>query len=77
MIMGANNQYIESSFKIVESKVMRVISSTNDLVKACNISKIHKDIGKIIFPDSKDTSVKIHKDTSRKILFAGELSTLL
>ena len=68
MIASANNQYIKFSFKIVESKAMRVLLSTNDLFKACNSSKIHKDIGKILFPDPKDTSVKIHKDTSRKIL---------
>ena len=49
------------------SKVMRVILSKNDLVKAYNRFKIYKDIGQILFPDSK-ASVKIHKDTSRKIL---------
>ena len=57
-----------TSANCLGSKVMRVILSKNDLVKACNRSKIQKDIGKILFPDSKDTSVKINKDTSRQIL---------
>ena len=40
---------------------MRVILPINDLVKAYNRSKIQKDIGKILFPDPKDNSVKIIK----------------
>ena len=59
---------VNTSFICLESKVVRVILSTTDLVKACNRSKLQKDIGKILFPDPEDTSVKIHKDTFRKIL---------
>ena len=62
------NVKVIASANCLGSKFMRLILSTNDLVKACNRSKIQKDIGKILFPDPKDTSVKIHKDTSRKIL---------
>ena len=57
-----------ASANCLRSKVMRVILSTNDLFKACNRSKIQKDIGKILFPDPKDISVEIHKDISRRIL---------
>ena len=59
---------------------MRVISSTNDLIiiKAAThaTDPRYKDIGKILFPYSKDTSGKIHKDTSRKILLLGESPAL-
>ena len=62
------NVKVIASANCLGSKVMRLISSTNDLVKVCNRSKIQKDIGKILFPDPKYTSIKIHKNTSRKTL---------
>jgi len=54
-----------------------ILSKHATYTKACNISKIQKDIGKMLFPDPKDTSGKIHKDTSKQILLHGESTSLL
>ena len=39
VVVLKSNDNVNVSTVCLESKVMRVISSTNDLVKACNISK--------------------------------------
>jgi hypothetical protein len=50
---------------------MRLITSINDLVRKI-LFPAQKDTERYFFPDSKDTSETIHKDTSQKDTFVAE-----
>ena len=81
VVVLKSNDSVNASTVCLESKVMRVISSTNDLVKACNIFKSMQHIQdserywKDTLPKiQKISSDKIQKDTSRKILLQKNCS---